>query len=460
MPQGGPQATPPFVPEKSSAKASTTSKTTTSTVPVEVADAFKGFLTSVFGANPTTGAPGAAPGLTTPAVVGGLPPQLTPSSPLSTPAPVPLQSRQAVQSVRGIAPAGTQYQSGAARDEAATASFGRALVSAIDANKNKKDEDNIARAQNTMNTFLHAVQQNDMATANLYASDPKITGMWEKYLKQEYKRLPASPKSEATPKENLSSGLMPTQSVPQNPVEGQINQPGGIAIPRDMTPEGQIRQRQLAAVNDVMSKMSPEQVAATASVPGVNMDASALSSEEFKKYTQSKYGLALTKEQDMLLDSNAKIAQANAMADVYKYTVGQVMSIQRAEIAAGGTVEAANKRAAGALAVMKEHNKGLKDVQNLKGMGLTTALYQQQMKMYQQMADDFNKKLADPSYGINGLWWKSDAERKTLEAQRDDWLKKANDAKTEWEGFKFVQENFPELADATPDAIVSPEPEQ
>lgn len=449
MPQSGPQATPPIVREGAASASSTTTKTKTPTVPTEVAEAFKGFLNNIFGANPVTG----APGTTTPAVVGGLPPQLTPASPLSAPPAVVPGPQAPTMPVRGNAPAGTQYGSPAAATEAGVSSFGQALVSAIESNKDKKDADNIARAQNTMNTFLHAVQQNDMYTANLYASDPKITGMWEKYLKQEYKRVPGAPtKQQATPAGDPSAGLLPSQTVPGAPGTGNVNEPGGIAIPRDMTPEGQIRQQQLAAIQESFKSMSPQQIAQTATQPGVNMDAAGLSPEEFKKFSQAKYGLALTKEQDASLDASAKIAQANAMADVYKYTVGQVSMTNRAMIAAGATTEAAKTAAASRIKVMQDHMKGLKEIQDKKGMGLTTALYQQQMKMYQQMADETQKKLANPDIGKTGaLWWSNDDERKAMETERDGWLKKAEDAKAEWEGFKLIQENFPELAE-TPES--------
>lgn len=446
--------------------ASTKTKSTQATLPTEVQEAFKGFLSSVFGKDPATPVPGSAGASTqgTPGVVGGLPPNMvTPPASLSLPPSVvppaaPPQQRLAT------APRGTQFGSPGAAASSAMGDLTNTLVSAIQDNKAKKDADNIAKAQNTMNIFMHAVQQGDMATANLYASDPKVTGMWEKYLKQEYKRVPnpkmggaAVPSTEKPVTQGPLAGMV-SETVPGAPGTGGVNEPGGIAVPRDMTPEGQIKQQQMAAILESYKTMSPQQIAATASQPGVNMDTAALSPEDYKKYSRMKYGLDLTREQEATLDNNAKIAQANYMADVMKYTVGQYSMTQRTAMTAGATENAAKIRAAGAMAVMKEHMKDMKEIQDKKGMALSTAMYEQQMKGYQAMALQLNKDLLeiDPKSGIP--FFKSDnPEYVRKKAELERYTQLADKAKEEWEGFKFILEQFPELAgDAEPAAAAAP----
>lgn len=429
------------MPQSASDTKATDTKATVKTVGDNAADMFTKMLDNVFGGNKTATAPSVdQPGSMTPGVVGGLPPNMTtPPTRLSTPPPpVPIQQQPSLSPTRGIAPAGSSYDAGGAR-EAAAASFGDAIVQAIQAGKNKKDSENVAKAQNTLNMFLHAVQQNDMKVANLLATDPKITASWEKYLKQEYPRVPGTPtKQEATPSSDASKGIMPTQTTPLAPGTGNINEPGGIGVARDMTPEGQIKERQLAAINRYMSTLSDEQVAKTASVPGMAL--TGLSDTDSKKATMFQYGLALTPEQNATLDANLKAHMATTWADMIKsITQQQEMTARTGAMTASQQKVAETNRQA-RLDVAKEYIKGNKDLQKLKGTALQTGTYTALINGQNALALQAEKELKDIPKNTYGGFGGDNPLYTAKQAEVARYQQNAKDIQSQYDGFKIAQE--------------------
>jgi hypothetical protein len=409
---------------------------------------FKGFIQNIFGGQQASAAPQVDQrGAQTASVVGGLPPQLTPPLRVGQvpPAVVPPPAAPA-QPTRGIAPAGTTFGNRAAAREAAGASFGDAVVQAIQSSQAKREADNVAKAQNTMNMFMNALAQGDMQVANLLAQDPKVTKSWEKYLKMEFPRMPGKAEDAGRPK---PSPLIPgtTMAQPQPP-EGYVpgvNQPGGIAIPRDMTPEAQIRDQQLQAVQQVMSRMSPEQIAST--VPGMAEARPELSPAEFKQASLIRYGVAMSKEQEASLDAASRMKLAEFQVDMLKFLTGQEAQTDRALAVAGlysgATVEAARIAAESRLQVARARIDAMKDLQNQKGAQLQTTLYRQNMADYGAMARELQRQLADES--MTNIWRRVPEARRLKEQERDMWLQKEEAVRREYEGFLLMQKLMPDM---------------
>jgi hypothetical protein len=203
----------------------------------------------------------AAPGSAqSPGIVGSAPPQMTGSTPTGTVPPSYSTGAQAPVPVPGgpqPSPGsrmGTSFPNPVAAQGAAVSSAIDSIAGAIHTAKENKRQDEVTKAQNTLNMFQNALAQGDMNVANLLAKDPKIVSSWEKYLKMQF------PKAERDPVFGPSPA--PGSKADKQRPLGGVNEPGGIAVTQDVNAQAMnqakllseqalAQQRQAAAAKDV-----------------------------------------------------------------------------------------------------------------------------------------------------------------------------------------------------------------
>jgi hypothetical protein len=124
--------------------------------------------------------------------------------------------------------------------------------------KQKQNADAVAKAQSSFQQYQQAIQAGDMQTANYIATDPKVVKSWEKYLNEFINKVPGEVNP---PQPNAAGSAFPQIKQPQDPrpgALGQINQPGGLAVPR-LDPKSQQAQMQAATLAEAQNKAAKEE---------------------------------------------------------------------------------------------------------------------------------------------------------------------------------------------------------
>jgi hypothetical protein len=380
-----------------------------------------------------------------PAMIGQAPPNLTGGGPTSAPPPPPMPT----MSVTPPAPV-------ARKTGPAGGSIIDTVSGIINNHFQKKAEDKIAHAQNTLNDFTNAVNLQDWQTANLIAN-PKNIEAWKKYLNREFERVPG----EAVPNNDQAMGQAATAPG--------INQPGGIAVPRNMTPQAEVQQKTWESANRVMDNQSDAQRATN-----VLGDMSMLSSDQFKQATLSKYGLALTQLQYEQMDTATRMKLAEMQFDYAKIMDAKAGDYASAENVAkinaaarsrgqNSAVDAARVRGAYMLKAVKERNATLQKIADGKPDAVLEGLYKVQLQDADKARQDAVQKLntLGPS-GIGNLY-DMNGQRAALQQQVDYWDKKAKKVQQDLNDFKITQDWLKNAAsdeqpDNSPDTTQEPEP--
>lgn len=367
-----------------------------------------------------------------------------PQAPVSTPMPT--------SSPVGGGPLGASgfnFPNSKAAQGATAASALDSIAKAIYTSRENKRQDEVTHAQNTLNMFQNALAQGDMQTANLLATDPKIVKQWEKYLKMEFPRVPGAPPVESP----MGVGPIAQPSPPtggQAPL-GQVNQPGGLGVARDMRPDSQIHNAMSQSVLDAIKsgKLSPQDLLAQ------QIGASAyLTPEENKQAARASMGIGLTADRQAQLDGALKQYAIDSMKDIVKIVTEQQMMGARELALQGKKDTAAETRtritANATLNAVRERFKALAKLQDSKGEKLNTGFYETLIRSDTALANTFIPRISDPKL--------SDDEHKAAQAQYDLLTGRIEGLKKAYSGYQTMM-MLQGMDEAKPDAVVAT-PEQ
>ncbi|MCI0557036.1 MAG: hypothetical protein MN733_00960, partial [Nitrososphaera sp.] len=335
-----------------------------------------------------------------------------------------------------------EQRTGKGRDAAIAAGAIRSISKAITEHRNRKEQGEIAKAQNWYNVFQTALAQGDMWTTNLYASDPKILQAWEKWLKLDLKRVPGTAVGQATvpggvnvanlsgPGVSARPGMIQTLPTPTG-VPGDINMPGGIAIPRAGGEE------QLAAVRrnflTQIAQQDPEKFIAMTTPRG---ELAAISGEEFRQAAKSQLGLELTPLQTQQLSQRTKLAMMDLRVDLFKFVTGEGTKLDIAETEKMSRENVAKIGAVARVQAMRERMSGIQKLNQEKTNTLEGKMLLNAQGAYEEMMKQFNKEKAS----LLAEGYKPDHKRVVaLDEKIVEYQKKATAIRNEYEGWKLYR---------------------
>jgi hypothetical protein len=393
-------------------------------------------IDTLFGGSPTA----AAPTSYTPATnIAGPPPPIGGAAntagaqsgglpPVQAPAPrAPLPSPGALQT-------GTEFNTGAGARGAVVASGLGNVFGAMSNIENNKRNDNIQHAQFLYNLLNQAYSSGDEQTANFILGDNKNRKLIEKYLTGALPRVPTNPATAQTPisaeqQGPVANALGGTQTMPQAPNTGQINEPGGVALPRP----GAEQQLAAARANALLEGFKKGDPRAVGQVMGPQ---AALSPEDYQRAIRTQFGIDLSAAQVATLDANTRDSLIAAKADVMKYVVGKQATLDSAmavaKIHAGATVDAAKVSANARLEIAKNYREFLLKIKNSAPDKIDQETYSGLMKLYTNMATTSQTKAED----LTKAGQKQLAQQYLNEAK--DYVTKAEQMRAQYEAGKFL----------------------
>jgi hypothetical protein len=376
---------------------------------------------------PASGSPGSVG-----ARVGGAPPQLAMPSFSTAGAGAGSAPQAAVAPspgvpVPGAMRTGVEFNTKAGRTGAVVAGSIQNIAEAVHGFAEKKNQDNISKAQNWLNMYQTALGEGDQYTADLLKNDPKVVKAWEKYLKLEFPKVEKVDIPGGTGSHNPFGASFETPI----PMGGQATHGGTSEI---VSPKPGVDQQLAAASkNALMEGIKSGDPRAIAKVMGPEYN---ITQDEFKQHTRAAFGLELTPVQVAAMDEKAKLMLAKMKEDIIKEAMKEQAQLERelavAGVRGGATVEAARVRASASLKATQMRVNAMKDIQKAKGEDINSKIFTTAMNNYKDMLDNVNNNLAkkdlDPTY------------KKQLEADKVRLTKSYEDAKDEYEGFKMFKD--------------------
>lgn len=348
----------------------------------------------------------------------------------------------------GVLQTGTPMTAGGATTAGAMSN----IFGALNNMETSKKNDNIQHAQFLYNMMKTAYDNGDEATANVILGDSKNRKLIEKYLTGNLPKVPGKP-TETTPPGK--SGAPPTTGMPmqgKSPV-GQINQPGGPAMPRP-GPQQQMQAMIANMMKDRVASGDPRGIGAAAGPEQT------LSPEDYQQAVRQQYGIDLTPAQIATMDANTKQTLITAKADVLKYVVGKTATAETAlataKIHAGATVEAAGIGANARMSIAKDYRNFLLKIKGTATDKIDQATYSGMMGLYSKMANTSQKSAEEL------LKAGKTKEAKPFLQEAKDYAAKAEDMRAQYKTGEFLinllkdsdtgKTADPTIEDKTPDS--------
>jgi len=266
--------------------------------------------------------------------------------------------------------------------------------------KNKQNQDNITKAQNTLQMFTKAMEAGDTYTANLLATNPKVVKSWEKYLLMEFPRVEGGD--------------------PKSSKLGKVGEPGGISVPGASTNQ-QIADSLQQALKARMNQMPTDQRA------GLSTPEAALSPDQFRNYNESRLGLKLTPAQQGVIDKQEQMALIQANESVTKYALEQNRIL-------AGTQYGADKRLEGVKYAANARRDMVKEIQNAKPDKMAETIYKATSGMYTNLA-----KNAQTQYEM-AMKNKDEKTAAIFKQQMDDFTTRGAALQQNYEGLKILRD--------------------
>lgn len=364
-----------------------------------------------------------------PARVGGAPPQLS-TPPFSTAGAGAMSAPQAAVAPSpgvptvGALRTGVEFNTQGGRTGAVVAGSIQNIAEAVHGFAQKRNEDNITKAQNWLQMYQTALAQGDNYTADLLKKDPKVVKAWEKYLKMEFPKVEKVdiPATSGRPGANLEVPI---------PMGGQAGHGGRAEI---VSPKPNVDQQLAAASkNAMLAGIQSGDPRAIAKMYGSEYN---ITPDEFKQHTRAQFGLDLTPVQVSMMEAKDKELLMTLKTDVVREAMREVAQFQR-EMSTTGlsgeyTLEAAKVRGELTLKGVQEHVAALKNIAELKPDKFISGMYENMMKSYTSMINNaqtnLSRKDLDSDY------------RTKLEADLEKYQQGFNEAKKASEGMKLLKE--------------------
>jgi len=323
---------------------------------------------------------------------------------------------------------GVDFQTGAGRRGAVVGGAIGNIAGALHTMAEDKKKSNIQHAQFLYDLVKTSYESGDERTANLILGDDKNRGTIEKYLTGKLPRL--STATMATEGDPTPKGPQPAKPGSKQPPMGEINQPGGPALPR----AGQQQQMTAAIQNMIMEGLKNKDPRIMSQVLG---EQSTLSKEDYSRSVRAKFGIELSSAQVQAMDAKAQLALAEAKTDILKTVLGQGAMTDRAlavaQVHAGATVTAAAGHDRARLESMKMYSDALKKIRG-------SAPDKMEQVMYKSLGDVYSK-LASNALSASGKLAKDNPKiAKQYEDEAKEYLQKAEGMKSQYEAGKLFDD--------------------
>ncbi|SRR5258708_14938225 len=324
---------------------------------------------------------------------------------------------------------GVEFRTDAGRRGAVVGGAIGNIAGALHTMSEDKKKSNIQHAQFLYDLVKTSYESGDERTANLILGDDKNRGTIEKYLTGKLPRLSTTPNI-ASPDDPTPKGPQPTKPGSKQPPMGEINQPGGPALPR----AGQQQQMTAAIQNMIMEGLKNKDPRIMSQVLG---EQSTLSKEDYSRSVRAKFGIELSPAQVQAMDAKAQLALAEAKTDILKTVLGQGAMTDRAvavaKIHAGASVEAGAGHDRARLESMKMYSDALKTIRG-------SAPDKMEQVMYKSLGDVYSK-LASNALTASGKLAKDNPKlAKQYEDEAKEMLGKAEGMKSQYEAGKLFDD--------------------